>query len=235
MGNEIKRVNVNYEQCYNILEEYANIFKCVLNPQTKSIDILDEKSETVLTLKLPFLFIFPHKNEAVENYLERLPPLPYSYLILLIQADAAAYAFCETGEIIEHKARRAYTIRKSRGKSQQKHLRQKGKSRMGSRIRLQQTKKFYVNINNDLQKWEYEIATAKSVFYSADVRTFNAFFEENENSVINISDTRLEKLPFDVKPPDYAEVKRVNYLMNIGELIFYRDNGEINDLIDRII
>ena len=44
-------------------------------------------------------------------------------------------------------------VRKKRGVSQIKHLKTKGKSRAGSRVRLAETEEFFENINGRLQDY----------------------------------------------------------------------------------
>ncbi len=177
------------------------------------------------------MFLKPEINENIQTYFLKLQEAPPPYLILLIQAESASYAFCELGNIIEHKVNRAYTVRKKQGKSQEKHLRQKGKSRLGSRIRLQQSEKFYKAINQNLQKWEFIIPSAEYVFYHADVRVLHSFFEINQNCIIQKNDRRLSKLPFDVKRPNYDELNRINYLMNTGHLTIFDESLNIHDFL----
>ncbi|MEM6299914.1 MAG: hypothetical protein AAF740_14595, partial [Bacteroidota bacterium] len=86
------------------------------------------------TLQLAPLFPLP-ETDNFEEYLFSIPEDPPPYLMILIQAGAAALGYFEYGEPALHKAISAYMVRQQQGKSQIKHLNQKGKSRLGSRIR----------------------------------------------------------------------------------------------------
>lgn len=67
----------------------------------------------------------------------------FYFTILVIKAGQAVTACFHNGEMINHKVFRAYMVRKKQGKSQIKHLKTKGKSRAGSRVRLEGTRLFF--------------------------------------------------------------------------------------------
>ncbi len=73
------------------------------------------------------------------------------YCITLIRAGQATVGYFHQGNLLDHKVFRAYMVRQKQGKSQFKYLKTKGKSRAGSRIRLEETQLFFKEINQRLQ------------------------------------------------------------------------------------
>ncbi|MCM0041412.1 MAG: hypothetical protein NBV61_01470 [Algoriphagus sp.] len=73
------------------------------------------------------------------------------YCITLVRAGQAAVGYFHRGTLLDHKVFRAYLVRQKQGMSQFKYLKTKGKSRAGSRIRLEETELFFKDINDRLQ------------------------------------------------------------------------------------
>jgi hypothetical protein len=73
------------------------------------------------------------------------------YCITLVRAGQAAVGYFHQGILLDHKVFRAYLVRQKQGMSQFKYLKTKGKSRAGSRIRLEETELFFKDINQRLQ------------------------------------------------------------------------------------
>lgn len=70
------------------------------------------------------------------------------FSLTLIRAGQAAVGYFHQGKLLDHKVFRAYMVRQKQGKSQIKHLKTKGKSRAGSRIRLAETARFLKKSTN---------------------------------------------------------------------------------------
>jgi hypothetical protein len=73
------------------------------------------------------------------------------YCITLVRAGQAALGYFHQGILLDHKVFRGYLVRQKQGMSQFKYLKTKGKSRAGSRIRLEETLVFFKEINERLQ------------------------------------------------------------------------------------
>ena len=73
------------------------------------------------------------------------------YCLTLVRAGQAAVGYFHQGNLLDHKVFRGYLVRQKQGKSQFKYLKTKGKSRAGSRIRLEETLVFFKEINERLQ------------------------------------------------------------------------------------
>lgn len=113
----------------------------------------------------------------------------FYFTILVIKAGQAVTACFHNGEMINHKVFRAYMVRKKQGKSQIKHLKTKGKSRAGSRVRLEGTRLFFEEINERLQSYadtypvnRWGISCAKTLWpFLFDSETIPPFSKSQEN------------------------------------------------------
>src|SRR5687767_1115631 len=103
------------------------------DPEKHRILLPDETTgEDSFILRLHITLPAPDKDLS-------FPKNPLRYVILLVQSGSCAVGYFENGINLDHKVFRAYMVRKKRGVSQIKHLKTKGKSRAGSRVRLAET------------------------------------------------------------------------------------------------
>lgn len=144
-------------------------------------------------------------------------PMP-SYAIILIQAGAAAIGFYEGGDLLRHRVIKKYMIRKSQGKSQMKHLKSKGKSRLGSRIRLQNSILFFEEINETLQEWHIA-ECSESILLFLPVNLQNPLFTAAVQVPFEKSDPRIRRIPIDVHVPSFKELGHIQWLVSRGMLL----------------
>jgi hypothetical protein len=136
----------------------------------------------------------------------------------LIQAGSAAFAHFEEGKLTNHKVIKKYMIRAQQGKAQIKHLKTKGKSKLGSRIRLAQSKDFFEEINEKLEEWE--VKDIPYIFYSASIDCINLLFDSKVKPFFERKDERLIKLPFHVHIPNFEEVIKASQRIQAFEIQF---------------
>ena len=115
-------------------------------------------------------------------------------VIISIKSGIAAVAFYENFQLMDHKVFRAYMVRKKQGKSQIKHLKTKGKSRAGSRVRLQETLDFFENINERLQTY-FEDKRVDLIAFGCSPTLFPYFFQSKKAAPFEKSDPRIFKIP----------------------------------------
>ena len=136
-------MTLTYEQSIEFIKQIPK------EPQAGKVQFLSRKvllqgidahGEVLWRFRPPLLFPRMASEETLELYIAKLSETFPDYLILLLRANGnAALGYFEEGKILNHKVIRKYMVRKKQGKSQLKHLNSKGKSRAGSRVRLQQT------------------------------------------------------------------------------------------------
>ncbi len=140
-------------------------------------------------------------NQLKVEFLEDKP-----FLILIVQSGGAVMGLVEEGELTYHKVFRGYLIRKKQGKSQLKHLKTKGKSRAGSRVRLSSTFSFLDDICQKLQDVFLETELERIVFHCSDLLRPH-FFERNK--CFDKNDERLFPLGVNVDAPSYEFLERL--------------------------
>lgn len=139
--------------------------------------------------------------------------------------------YFEDGENLHHKVFRSYMVRKKQGKSQIKHLKTKGKSRAGSRVRLGETIEFFENINERLQVYfeEYEI---HRIAISCSKILIPYLYNSKVATPFDKHDERLYKIPKHMHTPIYEVLLDANKFLQKGELIY--DEGQ-QALVDALL
>ncbi|WP_296620915.1 hypothetical protein [Marivirga sp.] len=175
-----------------------------------------------ISIRLPFSFTYLNHTLNSSNF-----------LIILIHSGAAALAYSEEVQIVEHKMVKAYMVRQKQGKSQIKHLKTKGKSKAGSRVRLAGTDHFFEEINEKIAEWD-EYFEIDKIAISCN-KTLQPYFFNRPDAALNKDDDRLFKIPKHIQEANYDNLTSIhNYLIS-AELKFDDSNKEfITNLISEI-
>ena len=141
------------------------------------------------------------------------------YLMLLVQSGSAAIGVFRGEKCLAHKVYGAYMVRKKQGKSQIKHLKTKGKSRAGSRVRLASTLEFFENINLRLQDHftEYEF---DRIAISCSKILIPYLFGSKEITPFDKKDERLYKIPKHLHQPNFEVLLGMQKYLNKAELVY---------------
>ena len=214
------RTLFDYEQSLNFLRELPEQMQggevCIsFIPSKLLIQGHDLGGQLLWSFRPPLVFPRMLADETLAHYNSVLANTLPDYLILLLRANGnASIAHCEQGRILNHKVIRKYMVRQKQGKSQLKHLKTKGKSRAGSRIRLQQTQEFAQEINQKLLDWEVE--NVSRILVSTSIPVWNLLFSVQPLPPFEKRDTRLRKIPYHVNTPNHANLKQLNHLLGQG-------------------
>lgn len=150
----------------------------------------------------------PAVGELVGDYIARLVLREDASVVLLLRAGAVALGWWHGDELIDHKAIRKYVVR-GNGKAQATHLKTKGKSRYGSRLRLQNWKSLLADTNERLGDWWRVHGAPDRVYWSAPVRVWADLLAASPSPPFAADDQRLERIPLHVHRPDFEELLRV--------------------------
>ena len=219
MERTVDKKKLSYLESYTMLLELSHQENISFEPAGKNTFLLNRDNEGSLFFKFPPLFPAPEISEPLPDYIKKVPETPPPYILYLVQAGAAALGYFEKGEAIKHKTLTKYMVRKKQGKSQLTYLRQKGKSRAGSRVRLRESLEFFEGINHRLIDWKEHINKAAFIFYSCPIRLTNELYLARTPPPFERNDKRLKKIPFHVKIPNHKELMHINYLINSGYLL----------------
>lgn len=130
-----------------------------------------------------------------------------NHVIVSVKSGMAVIAFYENGQLSDHKVFRAYMVRKKQGKSQIKHLKTKGKSRDGSRVRLQETLDFFENINERLQTYFHE-KRVDLIALGCSPTLMPYFYNSKKDTPFEKTDLRIFKIPVHVPSPTFENMEK---------------------------
>ncbi|MFT4648082.1 MAG: hypothetical protein ACI87O_001180 [Planctomycetota bacterium] len=177
--------------------------------------------------------VFPIAPDAsgLNEFMEDMPFEPGRHVIVLLQAGAAALGYFEAGEAIRTKALKRYVVRGS-GRAQSTHLKTKGKSRYGSRLRLQNAKAILEEVNERLCDWWDEYGVPEFVFYNAPVRLWADLLRAKpippfltEDHVASEDPVPQLRIPLDLPVPTTDVMLRAYRSLSYGRIVHERDSA----------
>jgi Bacteroidetes VLRF1 release factor len=169
-------------------------------------------------IALPPCFVPPTENLDVARYLDSLPDRLGRVAIVLVHAGATALGlFDDDSDWIAHKVIKEYVVR-GHGKAQPLHRKTKGKSRYGSRLRLQGFETQLSKTNEKLGEWWSAFGPFDRVFRHVPPRIAPEL-DAAEPAPPWSRDFIPAPIPFHVHVPDFAELKRVRWKLTHGEIV----------------
>lgn len=182
----------------------------------KAIIRSNEEENGNISLRLPINFTF-------ETF-DRLPTATdTNFIILLIQSGSAALGFFENDVNLDHKVFKSYMVRKKQGKSQIKHLKSKGKSKAGSRVRLANTIDFFENINERLAEYEEDYSIDR-IAMSCSKILIPFLFNAKMPCPFDKKDERIYKVPKHIHTPSFDILMQTHEFLMKGEISYEEDN-----------
>ncbi len=177
----------------------------------------------------PLVFPIPEDCLDLPSYLQDLPFEPGRQVVVILQAGAAALGLFEAGEEVRTKALKRYVVRGS-GRSQSTHLKTKGKSRYGSRLRLQNAKAILEEVNERLIDWWTDYGAPEFVFYNAPVRLWADLCKAkplppflSESHVASEDPIPQVRIPLDLAVPTTDVMLRAYRSLSYGRIVHERD------------
>ena len=162
-----------------------------------------------LQLQLPRNVPLARAGESPRDYLLRIPELPQRHLVILLRAGAMAIGYWQGEELLLHKAQKRYVVR-GNGKGQPLHLKTRGKSRYGSRLRLQNWQRLLTDLTSRLVDWCEQIGEPERIHYGCAVRVWSELFAAAEPPPpFAAEDHRLLPIPLHTHEPDHRELLSV--------------------------
>lgn len=172
-------------------------------------------------LRLPFAGPRACASECIGDYCERLSAEllrpSERQLVLLLRAGAMAFGCWQAGELLQHKAVRKYVVR-GNGKAQGAHLKTRGKSRYGSRLRLQNWRSLLRETNERLRDCQEQFGPFDRIYYGVPIRVFSELLDADPSPPFGREDRHLQRLPMHVHRPSYEELLRVRTWLEHGRV-----------------
>ena len=171
-------------------------------------------------LLVPMTALRPVPGEAIGDYRRRADAPPSTterHVVVLLRAGAAAIGYWDGDELLDHKALSAYVVR-GNGKAQPTYLESRGKSRYGSRLRLQNWRRLLTDVSERLHRCWEQYGAPERIFTGMPVRIVAALQAAEPAPPFAHGDPRVQRLPLHVHRPDFAELQRVRARMGFGQL-----------------
>lgn len=185
-----------------------------LDPKKHLLNAYNNEMKRVWDLRFPLPFPQIPPESTPESYYTLLiqrklsnQALLLPSLIALVQVGAAALAYTEGENIVEHKAIKKYMKRHGQGRAQIHYLNTRGKSKAGSRVRLANTVSFLEEINERLTLW-HKTYLPQRILYSCGEQLWGMLFQSSPPPPFDKKDERLIKIPRDTDIPDFEELQR---------------------------
>lgn len=218
---------INQNSAEKFVRKYENRgFSLSIDKRKRTITSYDSNDEKKFKIRLAINLDFEEESKKI------IQRDFQNHIVLIIKSGIASIAFFENRELIDHKVFRAYMVRKKQGKSQIKYLKTKGKSRAGSRVRLQETIDFFENINQRLLEYfeEYRIDT---IALSCSQTLIPYFFQSKTITPFDKKDDRIYKIPKHIDSGTHENLLEVNRQLFECYLYIYKEENPDLDFTDQ--
>lgn len=168
-------------------------------------------------LWLPFAAPRVEPLASITDYAAGLGAGTGRQVVLLLRAGAMALGYWDGDELLVHKALRKYVVR-GHGHAQPTHLKTRGKSRYGARLRLQNWRRLLVETNQRLQDCWRDLGAPDRTFYAAPVRVWVDLLATAPAPPFARDDRNVQRLPVHVHRPDFEELQRIRGWLVHGRL-----------------
>lgn len=207
-----RRVRFAWPDTLEQLAAFAQVFPAaVADPKGRAF------GADAARLWLPFVLPAAIPAEPIGDYAARLPERLGRHCVLLLQAGAAALGYWDDDELVRHRATRKYVVR-GQGRAQPTHLKTRGKSRYGSRLRLQNWHRLLVQANGKLVEWWDELGAPEQVFFAIPVRSRAELWSVEPPPPFARDGSGVRRIPLHVHRPDHRELLRVRRWLGHGRL-----------------
>ena len=147
----------------------------------------------------PLVFPVPDDCWTVRDYVAGLPSEPGPQLVLVMQAGAFSLGRFDAGDVQVTKTFKRYVVR-GNGRAQPTHLKTRGKSKYGSRLRLQNAKRLLEETNEKIAEWEAEFGPPEQIYFSGTTRLWADLFSVQPPPPFEREAPAI-KIPLDLRKP----------------------------------
>lgn len=163
----------------------------------------------------PLVQPIPADCSTPEAYLRGLHDTLGLQAVVLLRAGATAIGLWRDDELLAHKAFKRYVVR-GNGKAQTTHLATKGKSKYGSRLRLQNARRQLEETNERLTAWTTEHGPFDRLLYAAPERLWADLLRADPPPPFDPDSAR--RIPLHTHTPDHRELLRVRRIIARGRI-----------------
>lgn len=151
---------------------------------------------------------------TIPKVLDVLPDAPGTGVIVLVRAGSTALGIWRDEELLRHKVIKRYVVR-GNGKAQPLHLKTRGKSRYGSRLRLQGYRAQLEETVGRIQEWRDEYGKPDQFLLSCGKRILGDLRQMDPPLP---TDVELCRIPFEVRESSFEELLRIRRRTEWGRI-----------------
>ena len=203
----------HWSECAERLRELDRLESLTLEPKGRWFENSTHRLVPPLTCPAP------QAGDSALDYLARLPhpedPLG-EHLVILMQAGAVSLGRFSHGIALATRSFKRYVVR-GKGRAQTTHLATRGKSRYGSRLRLQNAKALLEETNEKLRDWEAEFGPHDRLFTQVTLRLWPELFEVDPPPPFP-KDVERTPIPRDLPRPTTELLLRVAKGLQYGRI-----------------
>jgi hypothetical protein len=219
MDSNLTVETFHWSECTTVLGALANSKDFQLEPGGRFFEAHDVRVVPPLVFPLPAMALTTddsvqasaRRKAAIENaakpapssdlygYLESLPHEPATQCVILLQAGIASLGMFQGGDPMATRTLKRYVVR-GKGRAQPAFLATKGKSRYGSRLRLQNARLLVDETNEKLCEYWDEYGAAEQIYVGASKRLFPDLFRGKERPPFE-PDVAYIRIPLDLPKP----------------------------------
>ncbi|MFT5284626.1 MAG: hypothetical protein ACI8TQ_000783 [Planctomycetota bacterium] len=155
-------------------------------------------------------------NSDLDRFLKSVPLEPGLHCMILLQAGAVSLGMFQAGEVRYTKSMKRYVVR-GKGRAQPTYLNTRGKSRYGSRLRLQNARMLFEETNSKLTEFFDEFGEPDLIFASAPVRLWPDLFRAKVPPPFD-QEHPIIKVPLDLPVPTTEVLLRTYKSLCYGKL-----------------
>jgi hypothetical protein len=182
-----------------------------------------------VVVRTPLVLPIAAECRDVADFLAALPNRLPSRLVVLLQAGAAALGLWAGEDLIVHKCTKRY-VKRGSGRAQPTYLKSRGKSRYGSRLRLQNARRLLGGIHDRLTEWIGTHGEPEQLFYACPVRLWSDLWHAPTTAPLERE--RFRKIPLSTRIPCFEELERIEATMRNGRVEVHEPDDPEIDKVD---
>lgn len=155
-------------------------------------------------------------STPLQRYVDAIPESLPRQCVVILQAGAASIAYFEAGIPVSTKSMKRYVVR-GKGRAQPTYLASKGRSRYGSRLRLQNARRLHDEVNARLAALWSEYGPPAQLFVSAPARLWSEQFEGQVKPPFE-RDQPIERIGRDLPVPTTDVLLRAYRSLEYGRI-----------------
>lgn len=172
-------------------------------------------ADRALRFEPPLVQAIPDGIRSPESYLLEIGETLGTVCVVLLRAGAFALGLWDDDELIAHKAKKRYVTR-GKGRAQATHLKTRGKSRYGSRLRLQNALAQLSDLSTRLHDLEEAHGRPRQCWLACPTRLVADFYDAKPAPPWRREEWR--RIPYHVHEPDFEELRRVRNRLVTGQI-----------------